>query len=350
MIGAVLKSKSISPKSLLILVILIIGFLPSVSIGSSTKATVLIYHKFNEPNSPSTSISTEVFEKQITFLLKKGYNIISIDELVDALYRKRPFPEKAVVITIDDGYRTTYTEAFPVLKKYNLPFSVFLYMEGIGRFPAYMTVEQLMDMARYDKVTFGLHSYYHKPLGSITDRNFLEEDTKKAIKRFRKLFSFAPRYYAYPYGEYNMTVLQVIKDLGLEAAFTQDPFNVSPKTDPYLIPRVPMVGSWATLKNLQWFLQSETLEVSEYRPAFGVLTQNPPGRFVFTIEKLARYRDIRFYISELGWFKPMVNPEKSLVTVNIDRPLKRRINRVALEAVDRDSGNKARFFYLIVKP
>ncbi len=348
MTGAGLKNNFIL--SLIILAIVFSVLLPSSSSALSKKATVLIYHKFNEPDSPSTSIPTEVFEKQIRFLIEKGYRIISIDELVDALYHKKPFPEKAVVITIDDGYRTTYTEAFPVLKKYNLPFTVFLYMEGVGRFPAYMTVDQLKEMSKYDKVTFGLHSYYHKPLGSITDRKFLERDTKKAIKRFKKLLSFTPHYYAYPYGEYNHSVVQVIKDLGLEAAFTQDPFNVSPETDPYLIPRVPMVGSWATLKNLRWFLETEPMEVSEYNPSFGVLPENPPGRFVFKIERLGLYKDIRFYISELGWLKPEVDLKKSLVTVTVKKSLKRRVNRVALDAVDKRSGHKARFFYLIVKP
>ncbi len=316
----------------------------------SSKATVLIYHKFNEPDSPSTSISTEVFEKQIKFLLDSGYKIVPLHTLVNAIKHGRAFPEKSVVITIDDGYRSTYTEALPILKKYSLPFTLFLYMEGVGRFPAYMTREQLKDMARYPKVTFGLHSYYHKPLGSITDRKYLEQDTMKAIKRFKKLLGRAPKYYAYPYGEYNHIVIDVIKKHSLEAGLTQDPFNCTPDTDPYLIPRVPMVGSWATLKSLKRFLETETIQVKDFSPSFGILSRNPPGTFTFRVVSLKSYKNIRFYISELGWLKPKIDLHKGVVTIDIRTVLHRRVNRVALEAVDSRTGHRARFFYLIVKP
>jgi len=335
-------------KTALIVFFLLLG--SSITFGASPKATVLIYHKFNEPDSPSTSISTKVFEKQIKFLINNGYQIIPLEQLVEALKGNVPFPDRAVVITIDDGYKTTYTQAYPILKKYNLPFTVFLYMEGVGRYPAYMTVSQLKELSKYPKVTFGIHSYYHKPMGSILNESFIKQDTLMAKERFKKLLSRTAKYYAYPYGEYNRKLVKIIKALGMQAAFTQDPFNISPYTNIFLIPRVPMVGSWATLKSLKRFLQLETIRVIEFVPPYGILKKNPPGLFSFKIDSIKNFKNFRFYISELGWMVPMVDVIKNLVTIKIDKPLQRRINRVAVEAIDKTTGRKARFFYLIVSP
>jgi len=71
------------------------------------------------------SITVSDFENQLKYLIKQ-YTILSLDELVDHIYEQKPLPKKAVVITLDDGYKDNYRYAYPILKKYGVPATIFL--------------------------------------------------------------------------------------------------------------------------------------------------------------------------------------------------------------------------------
>jgi peptidoglycan/xylan/chitin deacetylase (PgdA/CDA1 family) len=320
-------------------------------IKKGAHATVLLYHKFNEPRSPSTSISTETFESHLAYLKNNSYNVISLDRLVEIIKKRQPFPPKTVVITIDDGYRSVYREAFPLLKRYEFPFAVFLYMEAIDRYPDYMTKEQLLDMARYEGVTFGNHSYSHERFGRMNSRVLSErlvKDIEKSEKRFKTLLGYSPLYYAYPYGEYNISYVETIKKRGYKAAFTQDPFTAGCFSDLYLIPRVPLMGSWSSIEKLREFLEREPLPVKRFNPDFGLLSENPPEMIYFQVDFIENYTDFRIYVTEHGWFNPVVNIKDGIVYLNKIPPFQRDINRVAIRAVNKTTGKKAFFFYMVI--
>ncbi len=333
--------------------------LPVYTIGSEGEcikkgayATVLLYHKFGESSSPSTSIPVDTFESQLAYLKDNNYNVISIDKLVKLIKKQRPIPPKTLVITIDDGYRSVYTKAFPLLKKYGFPFTVFLYMEAIDRYPDYMTKEQLLDMADYEGATFGNHSYSHQRFGRMKNRMLkekLSEDLDRSEKRFNKILGHNPLYYAYPYGEYNIAYVKTIKKRGYKAAFTQDPFSAGCFSDPYLIPRVPLVGSWSSIEKLKAFLDREPLPVKGFKPTFGLLSENPLRRIYFQVDFIESYKNFRIYVTEHGWFNPVVNREKGIVYINRVLLLQKDINRIALRAVNKTTGRKAFFFYMVIK-
>src|SRR5438477_12938037 len=89
-------------------------------------ALVLCYHIVESPQDPRMEISREAFHQQMRYLAMTGYHVISLQELRDYMSGKREsLPKNAIVITIDDGWRSTYTEAFPELQKRKFPFTVF---------------------------------------------------------------------------------------------------------------------------------------------------------------------------------------------------------------------------------
>ncbi len=143
-------------------------------------ATVFIYHRFGDNRYPTTSVSMEDFKKQMEFLKKNNYNVVSPDELWQMVKSGRKIPPKTVVITIDDGYRTTM-RAFKVLKEYNFPFTVFLYMEAIGRYPDFLTIEEIKKLKNYDENEAG--SLMQTELFSAQ----AEEKVGQAIERLKKL-------------------------------------------------------------------------------------------------------------------------------------------------------------------
>jgi len=91
----------------------------------------LLYHRIKEKDEDSDLLPTlinaspEEFEKEIKFLIK-NFNVISSDDVINNLKDDKPLPEKSMVITFDDGYRDNYLNAFPVLKKYKAPATIFL--------------------------------------------------------------------------------------------------------------------------------------------------------------------------------------------------------------------------------
>ncbi|MDQ7056288.1 MAG: hypothetical protein Q9M89_07475 [Persephonella sp.] len=87
-------------------------------------ATIFIYHKFGEDRYPTTSVSIKDFTKQMEYLKKNGYNVIHLSKLVDYIQRGEEIPEKTVVITIDDGYKSTM-KAYRILKGTTFPLQFF---------------------------------------------------------------------------------------------------------------------------------------------------------------------------------------------------------------------------------
>ncbi|WP_456465659.1 polysaccharide deacetylase family protein [Desulfurobacterium sp.] len=314
-------------------------------------ATILIYHKFGEKNSPSTSVSIKDFKKQMAYLKNHRYKVVPLKTIVDYLYKKQPIPDKTVAITIDDGYRSTM-KAFKILKKYGYPFTLFLYAEGIARFPAYLTKEELKEIAKYPKVTFGNHSYKHLRFAKMIKTmpldkyvKMIEEDTLKAQKRIEKLTGQKPEIYAFPYGEYNRVYIKTLKKLGFKALFSQDDAAVSYLTSPFLIPRKPVVGSWSKMKRFKKMLKKEPLPVIKHTPPIGYINNNTIN-IEAVIENPEDYKNCQIYISEKGWMKA----EKYKNRVKLTKPIKinRWKNRISVECYNKKTKRFANYIWMII--
>ena len=95
---------------------------------------ILAYHRIDWlTNYPwgELPVTPDEFEAQINYIVEH-YKVISLEELYISIQQKRKLPHNAVVITIDDGYKDIYTNAYPILKKYNIPATVFLATGSIG--------------------------------------------------------------------------------------------------------------------------------------------------------------------------------------------------------------------------
>ncbi len=332
-----------------IALILITGLVFDFSVSYS--AVILIYHKFGEKNSPSTSVSMKDFEKQMEYLKTHNYTVVPLQKIVDYLYKRKPLPPKFVAITIDDGYRSTM-KAFRILKKYGYPFTLFLYAEGVGRYPAYLTKKQLRELARYPGITFGCHSYSHKRLAFLLKdmpleeyKKFIEKDTLKAQERIKKLTGVWPKFYAFPYGDYNRVYIEVLKNLGFKALFTQDAFPVSNEISPFLIPRIPVVGSWSRMKNFKKMIERETLPVVSHFPEIGFLETDSFLIKAF-IKEPERFKNCQIYVTEKGWIPAwkMGNLIQSKTVIQVSKLR----NRIAIKCFDKKTKKEAFYIWMIL--
>jgi hypothetical protein len=261
-----------------------------------------------------------------------------------------------VVITIDDGYRSVYENAWPVLKEYGYPFTVFLYIRATDNSHwNYLTWDQVREM-KTAGVDFQNHGYAHehmafRPAEMDMDqyRSWIREDLEKSTRIMTEKLNDPPRYYAVPYGEYNKTVLAEIRSFGYGAILLQDPGSVSKDTSPFAIPREPILGyDWSTMEHFRQVLERVDLPISSEIPPPGQLSNTTPEFFSAELLYPDRYLPgtLGIYVSELGWQRATLDGNRVSISNNI--PLKREINRVAISGREKKSGRTAIRFWMLV--
>ena len=314
-------------------------------------ATVLIYHRFDEDKYPTTSVSTEIFERQMRYLKENGYKVIPLKQLIYYLENKKEIPPRTVVITIDDGYRSTM-KAYRILKKYGFPFTVFLGMEGIDRYPAFLTREELEILKKDKLVSFGNHSYSHARFARLMTKmspeeyeEFIRKDTQKAERKLKKLLGYIPKVYAYPYGEYTKPYIKVLKSMGYKAMLSQDPQNVDKNIPLYLIQRQAIVGSWANMKHFRLVLNTEVLPVISHKPDIGYLPENPPEIIQVKIKNPRIYKNCQIYLTEIGWKR--AKRKDDILYIDRIQKLRKWKNRIGVKCFNSKTGKRATFFWSV---
>ena len=319
-------------------------------------ATVLIYHRFGEDKYPTTNIDVERFREQLEFLKNNDYTVIPLQQLVEFLHAGRKLPGRSVIITIDDGYRSVYENAWPLLREYGYPFTVFLYAKATeNKHSNYMTWEQVREM-KNGGVDFQNHGFAHehmafRPSGMDMEeyRAWIRADLAVSTRILSEELKERPRFFAVPYGEYNRVLLEETRSFGYEAILLQDPGSVSSDTDPFAIPREPILGTdWSTLQHFQMVLERVDLPISEEIPAAGNLPDSAPQQFGAQLLYPERYipGTVGIYVSELGWHRATMQGDFASV-VN-STTLSRRINRVAISGREKESGRTAIRYWMLV--
>jgi peptidoglycan/xylan/chitin deacetylase (PgdA/CDA1 family) len=326
--------------------------------AATADVTIFIYHRFGDDRYPSTNVTAEQFMEQMAYLRDNDYQVISLADLMSALKQKKPLPERTAVITIDDGYRSVYTEGWPVLRSFGYPFTVFLYTrateEGWGD---HLTWAQVREM-RAAGVDFQDHAYSHHRMADRPEglddqgyRAWIREDLRKSADLMTRRLGERPRHLALPYGEYNRTVLEEAAGLGYEAIFSQDAGSVSRDTDLLLIPREPILGrDWSTLQHFRTVLERVDLPFTDPTPDIEPLLDARPARFAVRLLHPERYQPgtLGIYVSELGWQQASLTGD--VLAIDNQAVLSRRSNRVAVSGRERETGRTAIRFWLLLQP
>ncbi|WP_229838106.1 polysaccharide deacetylase family protein [Cellvibrio zantedeschiae] len=223
-------------------------------LADARAATVLIYHHVSNTMPASTSISPERFLAHMDYLEKNNFKIVPLTELTEKLRKGDVLPDKTVAITFDDSYADVYTAAYPVLKKRGWPFTFFVNTDAVGSGKLFVTWDQLRDMSK-NGVTIANHTTAHNHMvrlnKSETQSQWRERVTgeiTRAQEKIKQEIGSAPHVFAYPFGEYNAEVKQLLKKLGY-VAFTQQAGVLHADTDLQTLPRFPFGGSYTELND-----------------------------------------------------------------------------------------------------
>ncbi len=186
---------------------------------------ILCYHRFG-PNKSKMVITPENFDAQMAYLKKHGYRVIPLSSIHSFLKGEAALPQRAVIITIDDGYRSSHDIAYPILKKYNLPATMFIYSDFTGSKDALDAI-QMKEMIKSGLVDIQPHSKTHtsmaKRLANESNeayRKRIDEEIRVPGLQIRKGLGLPLHTFAYPYGESNELMISQLKNAGYSAGVT----------------------------------------------------------------------------------------------------------------------------------
>ncbi len=210
---------------------------------------VLSYHRISDGKVSKMDLPKERFEQQMRYLKENGYSVITVEQFLNFLDFKEGIPKKSVVITFDDGWKTQYVNAFPVLKKYDFPATIFIYTDLIGTRHA-LTWEDVKELYN-NGIDIQCHSKTHRNLSILKKeesfRDFFDDILKELEaprKLIKKKIDRQCQHLAYPYGATNDLLIANLQKLGYKSAFTvrrgTNPFF----TDKYRIKRSMIYGDY----------------------------------------------------------------------------------------------------------
>ena len=149
-----------------------------------------MYHRFNENKYPSTNIQMDIFEKQMEIIKEQDYEFYDPKNFVKEFEKIKE--NKKILITIDDAFKSFYTEAWPFLKEKKIPFILFVSTEPIGKY-GYMNWDEIKEIDNSEFGYIGHHSHTHEYLIDMSDKEF-ENDIETATKIFKRSTRLCSKY------------------------------------------------------------------------------------------------------------------------------------------------------------
>jgi peptidoglycan/xylan/chitin deacetylase (PgdA/CDA1 family) len=215
------------------------------------RVAVLGYHDFSSTRKVEEMVIRPAkFRKQMQAIKDLKLNVITLEDFTLWKQGLKTIPDKSILITIDDGWKSVYSDAFPILKEFGYPFTIYLYTNYIDRGGNSMTSEMIQEMMN-NGCTIGSHSVSHpmpskvrkhQRLGEEAYKEFIDRELGESKKILESKFSQPINTYVYPGGLHTPEMYETAAVVGYQHLFTVKPGKVTRKTDDNIIPRYIILG------------------------------------------------------------------------------------------------------------
>lgn len=325
-------------------------------------ATVLCYHIVESPQDPRMEVSRETFRQQMRYLAMTGYNVIPLRDLYDYVTGKRnSLPKNAIVVTIDDGWRSTYTEVFPEMKRYGFPFTVFIYPKIIGQTSHALTWKQVKEMSEAG-VDFESHSLSHPfltrrrhpDLDQRAYAGWLERELIDSKRMIERATGKPVLFIAYPFGDYDHYLVDSVGRAGYGAALTCEAGKVRRGSDPLRMRRM-VVEKKMDFVSFRRYLGAGSMRLDEMTPQPGVIYD--PGQTLMVSAKIPNHEHIdpksvgMALLSVPGSLPFSYDPRTGAISVAaVKDALKGTYQRALVWATDAKSGKRIEASWIFKLP
>ena len=254
-----------------------------------------MYHRFDEHKYPSTNIQMDIFKKQIEIIESSDTIFIDPKNLNTEL--NKVHKTKSILLTIDDGYVSFYKNAWPYLKNKKIPFILFISTREIGKY-GYMSWDQIREIENSNIGVIGNHSHSHDYLVDLNNEK-INQDIERSIKIFTEELGYNPIYFSYPFGEYSLNFIEIIKK-NFDFAFGQHSGVIDLSKDKLQLPRFPINEKYGDLKRFKSVINLLPFYYKNIIPKEKYLTneKNPPNLFIEFFPEQKNLNNITCYSNE----------------------------------------------------
>jgi peptidoglycan/xylan/chitin deacetylase (PgdA/CDA1 family) len=188
---------------------------------------ILVYHRFSPSAADSMTVRTSVFEEQLQHLRQHDYVVIPLRRLVAHLRGALPPPLRSVVLTVDDAHRSVYEEALPLIRRYGIPLTLFVYPSAVSNADYAMTWEQLRELTATGLVEVQSHTYWHpnfarekKRLSPDAYKHFVQDQLRRSRATLESRLGNPVDLLAWPFGSFDAELMRAASEAGYLAAVT----------------------------------------------------------------------------------------------------------------------------------
>lgn len=210
--------------------------------GAIIKIPVVMYHYIEYVKDKGDTIrrglniQPHVFEGHLQSLQKHNYETYFVKDIPDILGGKIAYSTHSAILTFDDGYEDFYTDAFPLLKKYNIKSTIYVVNNFIGR-KGFMNADQLRVLFQSGLVEVGAHTLDHWYLKNIASQS-ARLQIFESKKRLEELLGIDIKTFAYPYGAFQTETVDLVKEASFSAAVSVIPGTMQSQDNLFYLSRV----------------------------------------------------------------------------------------------------------------
>lgn len=285
-----------------------------------TKEVVcFVYHRFGDSRYPSTNTSLKDFEAHLKYLKDNDFQLLTLSQAIDYL-RSHSDNRKTAVITIDDGFASFHERGLPLLKKYNFPATLFINTETVGG-NDYMDWAAIKEANKHG-IEIGNHTHSHAYFLNQPESeryaNF-EQELKLTQNLIETNIGDAPTVFAYPYGELDPQMKDIVKRMGFKAAAAQNSGVIYANSDLMQCPRFPMSESYSDISKFASKAKMKALRIKNITPTSFILPENtakPQLTLNFDAEEL-RLDQLQCFIQGSACEKILEHNTDSLVELSL---------------------------------
>jgi peptidoglycan/xylan/chitin deacetylase (PgdA/CDA1 family) len=219
----------------------------------ATRVSVLGYHDFSE-SLPETAmrIRTSKFRQQMETIRQMGFTVISLEDFIEWKKGEKQLPERCILLTFDDGWKSVYTDAFPILKEFGYPYTLYLYKNYVDGGGKALTIPMIEEMIKAG-ASIGSHSVSHPYPATVKAQRqkgerefdaFLRKEIGESKRFLESKFPVPVTTFAYPGGFFTQEMLTLADEFRYTHLFTVQPGKVKRSLPNNTLPRYMILGNY----------------------------------------------------------------------------------------------------------
>jgi peptidoglycan/xylan/chitin deacetylase (PgdA/CDA1 family) len=300
-----------------------------------------MYHKFGVSKYPSTSVTLVQFDEHLKEFSKSKYSVEPVEFIIDTIINDGDLPNNTIGISIDDADKSFYEVGWPKFKEMGFPVTLFVNTSTIHENNKnYLNWDQIRELVN-EGVSIGAHSHSHYHMADLSIEEVINE-IEISNNIFLKELGSIPPLFAFPYGEANEEIINLLKEYKFKVAFGQHSGVINETSNLYYLPRFSLNERYAEIDRVKFAANAKGLGIYDFIPTDPTISENPPYiGFSLLDEKLVPSIDC-FVFDSRGQVEKELFKFNERIEIRLKRKLTEGRSRVNCTA--KGSDNKWRWF------